>query len=463
MRRVARSVGDTRVRYAAVLMFARIRNAPLDYAWGSDGEITRLLGDSGACEPRRDGGPEAELWFGAHHGSPSWLADPGRSGGAADLRAWISADPATTLGPLAGGLRAGDGARLPFLMKVLAAASPLSLQAHPSLAHARAGFARENAEGLAADAPNRSYRDASHKPELLIAVSDTMETLAGFRRHADAVDAFERLERAAGGAAADDRDTLGRLVARVRAGADERGRRELVAWLLARGDDAQAATDAVIGIARAVRAHMDAGERVDGALRRDVETLERLADRYPGDPGVVIALLLHRVTLARGEAIFVSAGSMHAYVEGVGIEVMASSDNVLRGGLTNKHVDVPELLRVLDARETDPPRVDPTPIGPHAVEYRVPVADFRVVRVTRPPDAHRALDAPATVPSWGPAIAVCLEGTATIGGAAGAIDLCAGEAVYVTPDEQTLRVSGACDVVIATTGLAPGEPVPIDR
>lgn len=363
-------------------MFARIRNSPLDYAWGSDGEITRLLGDAAACAPRPDGGPEAELWFGAHHGSPSRLVDPARSGGAGDLREWIAADPDTTLGQLAAD--AGEGPRLPFLVKVLAAGSPLSLQAHPSLADAREGFERENAAGIAVDAPERSYRDASHKPELLLALSETMEALAGFRRHADAVAAFERFERAAGEHTREG-EALRGLSARVRVAGDEAGRCELVAWLLGRGDDAAAATEAVVATARTVQAGRDVVGAAPGraSLERDAETVVRLADHYPGDPGVVIALLLHRVTLARGEALFVRAGSMHAYVEGVGIEVMASSDNVLRGGLTAKHVDVPELLRVLDSGESDPPRVEPVPIGGGALEYPVPVADFRVVRVTR--------------------------------------------------------------------------------
>src|SRR5690606_3622437 len=134
----------------SVVMFVRIRNTPLDYAWGTDGEITRLLGDGteSACEPRDGGGPEAELWLGDPPGAPSRIIDRELAGGAADLRQWIDADPRATLGPYASGLREGDGARLPFLLKVLAADAPLSLQAHPSLEHAREGFARENALGI---------------------------------------------------------------------------------------------------------------------------------------------------------------------------------------------------------------------------------------------------------------------------------------------------------------------------
>ncbi|MGO2110113.1 MAG: type I phosphomannose isomerase catalytic subunit [Pseudoclavibacter sp.] len=469
-------------------MFVRIRNTPIDYAWGTDGEITRLLGDGGVCEVRRDGRPEAELWLGAHPGEPSRIADADRGlvDGAADLREWIEADPAATLGQLAGGLHDGDGPVLPFLLKVLAAGAPLSLQAHPSLEHARAGFARENELGIPIDAPVRNYRDPLHKPELLLALSETMEALAGFRVTADVVDVLESLEAAAhGGAIAPEhRDALAALRARVAAVTGEGERRGLVAWLLARGDDALAATEAVVAAARAAQApalhaapdavgascasgasgastastRPAAGSR-DAAASTDVaspasvavDTVTMLADRYPGDPGIVIALLLNRISLRRGEALFVGAGSMHAYLRGVGVEIMAASDNVLRGGLTPKHVEVGELLHILNADETADPRLEPVALGGGATAFEPDVPDFRLVRVMRGDDAD-AGDA-AVIDAPGPAIILCLSGEGRVSGRASETRISAGDAAYVTPDEGLLEVRGTCDLLVATVGV----------
>lgn len=461
-------------------MFVRIRNTPLDYAWGTDGEITRLLGATEACAPRTDGGPEAELWLGAHDGSPSRIIDGEAADGAEDLRAWIAADPARTLGCLADGLRDGDGPRLPFLVKVLAAGAPLSLQAHPSLEHAREGFARENELGLPVDAPIRSYRDPSHKPELLLALSETMEALAGFRPTSDVVAVLDGLHAAAPEDGA--RSALTGLRNRVAAVENEAGRRELVAWLLGRGADAMAATEAVIASAHAVGggdgdgdgddSDRDGdgcrdGDRAEGheereptaatsLLARDAATVRLLAERYPGDPGVVIALLLHRLTLRRGEALFVAAGSLHAYLRGVGLEVMASSDNVLRGGLTPKHVDVPELLHILDAAEVAPPYLEPSDLGGGVAEYRPSAPDFRLTRVTL-----AAGEPAAAVSVHGPAILLCLSGEPRVQGSNDEMRMRTGVAAYVTPDEGSLSVAGPCDLLVATVGIDGCEDVPI--
>ncbi|GGA65230.1 mannose-6-phosphate isomerase, class I [Pseudoclavibacter endophyticus] len=438
-------------------MFVRIRNTPLDYAWGTDGEITRLLGDGGdsACEPRTDGGPEAELWLGAHQGAPSRIVDRELVGGAVDLREWIEADPATTLGPLAGTLREGERARLPFLLKVLAAGAPLSLQAHPSLEHARDGFARENALGIPIDAPLRNYRDPWHKPELLLALSDTMEAVAGFRRNSEVIAVLDALIAARDAQAATPvaagADALAAFRARLAKVSDEPGRREVVAWLLARGADAVGVTEAVVEASRTVVAAATAGVTpAPTELERVTETVTLLADRYPGDPGVVIALLLNRITLRRGEALFVGAGSMHAYLRGVGVEIMASSDNVLRGGLTPKHVDVPELLRILDASEVSQPLLESVDLGDGVFDFRPDVADFRLLRVTR---ADR--DGPSAIDAPGPAIILGLSGEARVRGNAGAVRLRAGAAVYATPDEGRLEIEGECDALIATVGAPP--------
>jgi mannose-6-phosphate isomerase len=418
-------------------MFAALRNTPRPYAWGSTTEIAEALGRVPS------GGPEAELWLGAHHGSPAELVDPQVAGGAADLAAWIAADPATTLGD-------ERSTRLPFLLKVLAAASPLSLQAHPTPEQARDGFAREEEAGIPVDAPDRSYRDPYSKPELIVALSDTFDALCGFRgleetrrllrtlqRRGPSVELEGLLERLA----ADD--ALPAVVEWLSVGGPEVDALVASVTVLVSRDDALVASDTAVSMddgAMRVR-HEETGEAEFGTARM-------LAAVYPGDPGVVVALLLNRVTLRQGEALYLPAGNIHAYLEGLGIELMAASDNVLRGGLTPKHVDVPELLRVLDFAPTPVPYLAPEHPSPAVEVFRPDVPDFVLVHV-------RAGDPDDPEPSYrpdGPAIALCVSGTVTLAGRSSAT-LRRGESVYITPDEGAIAVTGTGRLFLATTGV----------
>ena len=275
-------------------MFVGITNTPRDYAWGSTTAIASLLGRSPS------GGPEAELWLGTHPGSPAVLTES-----AGDLRS------------IAG--------ELPFLLKVLAAERPLSLQAHPTLAGAAAGFARENALGIPLDAPNRNYRDELHKPEIIYALTP-FRALCGFRDASETRSTIERLL-----AAADHDAAIAGWLARLDS---DDALRSTFEWLVSRGD----------GVDELVTAVVAASATLDGDR---FSLVSSLASEYPGDPGIVISLMLNLVTLEPGEVLYLPAGNIHAYVEGLGIELMAASDNVLRGGLTPKHIDVPELLSCL--------------------------------------------------------------------------------------------------------------------
>ncbi|HXR43877.1 MAG TPA: mannose-6-phosphate isomerase, class I, partial [Pseudolysinimonas sp.] len=319
-------------------MFVGITNTPRDYAWGSTTAIPALLGTAAS------GGPEAELWLGDHPGSPARLV--GRPGTLRDVEA----------------------APLPFLLKVLAAAQPLSLQAHPDAAQARAGFAAEEAAGIPRDAPERNYRDASHKPELIYALRDGFRALSGFR---PVEQTRTLLEPVAGDARI--APLLERLV-------DDGSLREVFSWLISRGD----------GVDELVAAIVESS-----AVADDVswDTVRRLSDAYPGDPGIAISLLLHTIVLKRGEALYLRAGNVHAYLEGVGVELMASSDNVLRGGLTVKHVDVPELLNVLDFTPLPVPYLRAVSDGPTADVFRPNVRDFELVHVTGDASLPLASDA----------------------------------------------------------------------
>ncbi|WP_127792922.1 mannose-6-phosphate isomerase, class I [Agromyces sp. LHK192] len=418
-------------------MFVAIRNDPRDYAWGSHDAIAGFLG----TEP--PGGPQAELWLGAHPGSPSRIVDPSQTGGAPDLAAWIAADPEQALGA---GL-AASGARLPFLLKLLAAGGPLSLQAHPTPEQARAGFAREEADGVAIDAFDRNYKDEFHKPELIVAVSDEFDALSGFRP-LDEVRGILSVLRAAD--AADEQPepaALDLLESHLAGGPGDDGLADTVEWLLrdGRGGDTGEASWVVERVVRlAASATAEASE-----FRMSFGTVGDLADAYPGDPGIVISLLLNRVRLSRGEALYLRAGNIHAYLRGLGIELMAASDNVLRGGLTPKHIDVSELVDVLDFTPIAPPRLEPERSAPGVETFRPDVPDFVLHRIEPGGgSAGVALDGPAIVLVEGAPIA--------LRGASGQVEVPRGGAVYVTPEEGELSATGPGVAWIATTGRAAG-------
>lgn len=430
-------------------MFVRLGNTPLRYAWGARGAITDFLGDAGAViEPESGADPaprQAELWLGAHYGSPSRILEPEKTGGATDLREWIRQDPAATLDGLADGLRRGDGPRLPFLLKVLAAGQALSLQVHPTLERARRGFAAENEAGIALEAPDRNYRDPFHKPELLVALSETMRALAGFRSAAQ----VRALVAEVGRAALDAGHGAGfsAFADRVAAIHGERDLRELVRWILSCGDEAASALPGV-----------DAWIATPASgFARERENIARIREAFPDDAGVLTALLLNHLTLRRGDAAYVRAGVMHAYLDGVGLELMAASDNVLRGGLTPKHVDVDELLDVLVCSPTPAPYLGAETLADGVVTYEPDEPDFRLQRLdTR--------DADATIRVPGPGIALCLRGEAALTGGSGErCELRRGEAVYVTPDEREVRIVGSdVDVVVASVGLDPEDTTPLE-
>ena len=424
-------------------MFVGITNTPRDYAWGSSTAISGLLGR----EP--SGKPEAELWLGAHAGSPSKIVDPGLVGGARDLVEWIAASPEVALGEALA--RSGDGPRLPFLMKILAARSPLSLQAHPSPERARAGFALENEAGVPIDAADRNYKDPFHKPELIYALSDTFEALCGFR---DPVEIRRILaELRALDAASDDPQAAAIDEIESRLTGPE-ALRDVVDWLLRDGrggDSGQVAwlVERVVELAR-LAGYLAEGGAVIG-FAAELALVRELADAYPGDPGIVLSLLLNHVTLRRGEVLYLPAGNIHAYISGLGVEVMAASDNVLRGGLTPKHIDIDELLDVLDFTPLPVPYLPPSAESPGVSVYRPAVPDFTLVRV----EAKAA--GPGDVPMrqvalTGPGIAICTAGGFLVAGATSSATLKRGEAVYVTPDEGTLTFAGAGELFLATTG-----------
>jgi mannose-6-phosphate isomerase len=325
-------------------------NPVQNYAWGSRQAIASFLG-----RPVPSPEPEAELWIGAHPKAPSRAraVAAGAPATGERLDRLIAADPAGLLGP---GVSGRFGPELPFLFKVLAAAEPLSIQAHPDRQQAREGFARENARGVPLESPLRNYRDPNHKPELVCALTP-FDALKGFRpggaiaRHLAPVAGSELAKEVA-----------------LAADSSPAGLRALLRRLLAiDGADKQA-----------VLARTSAEAERRGGSDDAWRWVSRLLARYPQDAGVLAPLYLNLVPLLPGEALYLPAGELHAYLEGTALEIMANSDNVLRGGLTPKHVDAGELLATL-AFEPHPPEVlRGEPAAPGERVFRTPAREFEL-------------------------------------------------------------------------------------
>lgn len=375
-------------------MVDRLECTVMPYAWGSRSAIAELLG-----KPSPAPGPEAELWMGAHPLASSRLS---RAGAPSSLLDAITQAPDRELGDASS---SAFGARLPFLLKVLAADTPLSLQAHPTAQQARAGFDDEDRRGIARDAATRNYKDPAHKPELLCALTP-FDALCGFRSAARTVALFDALAVA----------ELEPIVAPLRAAPGREGLRETFRNVMTMSEaDRPRIVGAVVAACAAHR----------GEFAKECDWAGRLAKLYPGDAGILGALLLNLVHLDPGEGIYLDAGNLHAYLGGVGIEIMASSDNVLRGGLTPKHVDVPELVRVLDF--ADGPV---TPLRARAIDldeetWETPAKEFRLSRIHV---ASRAVERTVR----GPEILLCVEGGATVKPREGAEARAArGDAIFV--------------------------------
>ncbi|MFE6859932.1 mannose-6-phosphate isomerase, class I [Nocardia sp. NPDC057668] len=354
------------------------------YAWGSRTALAQLCG-----RPVPSAHPEAELWFGAHPADPAQVRINGHSTSLLDV---VTANPQRELGSVAGEF----GGRLPFLLKILAAEEALSLQAHPSLEQARVGFQRENRAGMALDSPLRNYRDENHKPELVVAL-DRFEALAGFRTPTVTVRLLHALE-------VPELEPYAELLA---AQPDSAGLRTLfTTWIALPQVSLSTLLPKVLdGCVRYLSGRDEGSDSKRREFTAEIRTALELAEAYPGDAGVLAALLLNRITLEPGEALFLDAGNLHAYLRGVGVEIMANSDNVLRGGLTPKHVDVPELLRVLDFEPLDLPKVQPEVLGNGVFRYRTPASEFVLSRFELAPG-----DEPVPVPHAGPGIALCTHG-----------------------------------------------------
>lgn len=380
------------------------------YAWGSTSAIPDIL------RREQTGEPNAEYWLGAHPLAPSLISGK-------FLDDVIAHDP-TLLGESS---RQRFGDRLPFLMKILAADHPLSLQVHPDREQAEAGFAKENAEGVPLDSPQRTYRDDWPKPEIIIALTE-FHGLCGFRDPAATVALFTGL-----GIAGAVSSVIGPLSKRKGSAAMA----EVFLDVLSLDDDSLVAT-----VVHAARAHLgDPGE-----LGEFARTACELDAQFPHDRGILAALLLNRFELAPGEAMFLEPGTMHSYIRGVGVEVMASSDNVVRGGLTSKHIDVDELVQVVTFHSGPLARVETRDAGSGFRRYLTPTPEFAVWRAD-------LTDVPARVPAPERArIVLAVDGVATLVREDGSVlDLDVGEASLLRAGED-VSASGSSTMFVSACG-----------
>ena len=357
----------------------RIQGAIADYPWGGEGALSRLLGwsDFDAME--------AEWWLGTHPLRPSHTHQ------GETVSSWLAST--------------GSSPELPYLFKILAPHAPLSLQVHPSSAQAQEGFAREEADGVALDAPTRLFKDPHPKPELVVALGGPFHALAGIRPVDETISVLESLGEGSA--------PISSFVDRLRF--EPMG--DVISWLLSGGDE-------VSFLVSELEARSDGDD-----------TLSRLVAHYPGDPGIAVAMVMNRVTLLPGESLFLDAGQLHAYLEGFAIELMAPSDNVLRGGLTSKHVDVPGLLAITDFTPTSPPRLEPAAASGGGVVFAPDGQTFALGLV-------EGSDVNASHAVSGPTVVVCTEGEWVLQGEHNELPVAHGQAAIVDASEGRLRLTG---------------------
>ena len=378
----------------------RLHHTSREYDWGSSEDIPRFLRES------PDGRPVAEVWMGTHPlGSSTVDADDGE----------------LSLASLAG--------ELPFMLKLLAASRPLSIQVHPNAQQAEAGFASEEEAGVPIDAPHRVYRDAHHKPEMVYALT-TFDTLVGFRPTAEILRILTAIESPLAGSLAESLNARPGFSGIVR----------VVETLLEDKPDV-AEIDQIVTSCRDL-----AAQGID--IKRAYATAVEIAEDHPGDVGVVMSLLLNRLTLQPGEAAFLGAGIIHAHLRGMCLEVMVSSDNVLRAGLTSKHLDPVGLVGCLDKGMSRLARVTPEQFGFSTDVFSPAVEEF-ALSITQ---CSRAEPRGAVLPDAPRRIVVCTGGEVELVNEHGdRVRLQRGESVYADGSDGVLHGIGTGELAQAYT------------
>ena len=369
-------------------------------AWGSTVSIASLQGRDIPSDE-----PESELWMGAHEEGPSGTDRPGRP----DLAAVVAADPVGELGPAS---VERFGPRLPFLLKVLAPGRSISIQAHPTA---------EQARRVRAATGDAVYVDDWAKPEMLLAIAP-FEVFVGLRTPAKVGEIATRLR-------------VPRFTELV-----EKARSEDDSVFALLGLVLATPAEEVEEFVREVVAACVRLESSADSIGSSGAAVMRVAEEHPGDIGIVVLLLMHHRLLQPGEFVDVAAGVLHSYASGLGIEVLANSDNVVRAGLTSKEVNVPELLRIVDPRATGV--VGRARVLEPGVEVFDSASDrFRLHRVT----PGRRLPASA-----GPRIAFCLRGRVTLSSASRSLELGDVESAFLPAGEGAVDLDGRGEVYVVS-------------
>ncbi|HGY9604024.1 TPA: mannose-6-phosphate isomerase [Enterobacter roggenkampii] len=378
----------------------KLINSVQNYAWGSKTALTDLYG---IANPNNL--PMAELWMGAHPKSSSKIEDA--SGQARSLRDVIDADKAALLGDKVA-QRFGE---LPFLFKVLCAEQPLSIQVHPNKQASEIGFAKENAAGIPLDAAERNYKDPNHKPELVFALTPFL-AMNAFREFSEIISLLQPVAGA------------NNAIAHFLENPNAEALSQLFASLLNMQGEEKSHALAVLKAA------------LESQQGEPWETIRLIAQFYPDDSGLFSPLLLNVVKLNPGEAMFLFAETPHAYLQGVALEVMANSDNVLRAGLTPKYIDIPELVANVKFVAKPAAELLTQPVKNGAeLDFPIPVEDFAF-------SLHDLSQTETTIAQESAALLFCVEGEATLHKGEQHLVLKPGESAFVAANESPVSVSG---------------------
>ncbi|GHT97444.1 mannose-6-phosphate isomerase, class I [Spirochaetia bacterium] len=427
--------------------FYKLENTVKPYSWGSAEWIPQLMGVNNTA-----GAPWAELWMGVHPEGPSQTVLDGVPVSLPDL---IQRDPLFFLGPG----QAKQFGTLPFLYKLLAAAKPLSIQAHPNLEQAQKGWERENHAGIPLNDPKRNYKDPNHKPEILCALRP-FKAMCGFKEPAEIIEglaAFFQPGQSDGADLTALSPALGAFLDTLKSLLADAGRTEQ-ADALRRFLKTLLEMPEAVGqdLSRYITSRGTARGGKHPAFAPEWQLALEFARLYPGDPAVIAPFYLNVLDLAPGEAVYLPAGILHAYVEGLGVELMANSDNVLRGGLTPKHVDMDELVSILRFAPFKPEIYKPGKPGaplPSAV-FTYP-ADCREFSLTVICDKNETVP----VPVEGPCIALVTEGRARLSGTGntGAEELLLnqGEAAFIAAGTGNRECSLTGTFTLYVAGIPP--------
>jgi mannose-6-phosphate isomerase len=384
----------------------KLKNPVQHYAWGSHTHIQTLTGASSTTEPM------AELWMGAHPVAPSRIF---ASNDWVPLDDFIRQFPEQTLG--------GETAKkyhhtLPFLFKLLAAEKPLSIQAHPDKIRAEKGYARENHLGIAMDDPRRNYKDANHKPECICALTP----FAGLKGFRNIIDIGAQLSGLCPKSLAKELEIL--------------RTKGLKPFFKALMEIPAARKTTVIG--ETVR-----NANADAIANPVFQWVLTLFQHYPEDIGILFPAILNLFCLSPGEALFLPAGELHAYLDGFGIEIMANSDNVLRGGLTPKHIDVPELMNILNFSESTLSILRPEPFSLMEAAYSTPAEEFSLSVIMVTPSAIYASPI-----CRGPEILLCTKGAANLSaaGLSASMEVHKGGSVFIPAGVHEYKIAGNAQI-----------------